>query len=163
MKNTGNLCFITAVLFTLFSCQSEQEKLIQTKMDEIKGQWKISSFESSSSAPNQLKGLIKSGIFVFKNCKAKNVIEERARCGADVELNGDIYSLSYRFDTNFTFSLTPVKTDGTGRVIYTPNDFLLKSLMDGNWEIVVKDNSMIGKQITPSTPNILSTFSATRQ
>ncbi|TAF94834.1 MAG: hypothetical protein EAZ46_09290 [Runella sp.] len=162
MKIIKNVCFLVGVSFLFSSCISKQEKMIQTKMDEVRGKWKIDSFESISATPNQWKGFVKSGVFVFKTCQAKNVREERARCGADVELNGEIYSLLYRFDTYFIFNLNPATTDGSGMGIYTPNDYLVMSLIAGNWELTVSNNTMTGRQITSANPGVLSVFTATR-
>lgn len=154
---------VLLLVLVLLSCQ-KQEKLIQTKMDEIKGQWKIDSFEATNATPSQWKGLVKSGIFVFNNCSSKSVKKDNSYCKADVELNSEIYSLTYRFDTYYIFNLSPISKDGSGTIVHFPDDFLLTALMQGKWELIVSDNTMIGKQIAkPRNPDVLSVFRATRK
>ena len=156
------LSIILVVL--LGSCQSKEEKLIQTQLDKIVGRWKIDSFEPTSTAPNEFKGLVKSGEFLFGRCSAKNVKFSNSFCKAGVELNGKIYNLTYRFDSYFILNLSPTNTDGTGNVIFSKEDFPLMALMDGQWELTVSNNILIGKQVAnPRNPNLLPSFTATRQ
>ena len=164
MKIPKNLSYYFGILIILFSCQSEQEKLIQTKVEEIKGQWKISSFVSGSSTPDGWKNLVKTGEFSFNSCQAKNLKKDDVYCQSNIELNGNIYTLAYRFDLYFTFSLTPINTNGSGTVVFSQEDYLLTSLMAGKWELTVKDNTMFGNHIeNRRNPTTLSTFTATRK
>lgn len=164
MKTIWNKYFFIGILFFVFSCESKQEKLIQTEVDKIVGQWKIDSFETANTAPSEWRGLVKSGELKFDNCRAKNVKHDNSYCKAGVELNGEIYDLGYRFDTYFIFSLSPVNRDGSGKIVFSPKDALFTTLMRGKWEIVINGNTMIGKQIeNPLAVDVLSIFTATRK
>ena len=160
MKQT--ITFILTVVL-LSACET-QTKIIQTKMDEINGQWEIKSFAPVNATPNQPIELLKSGTIVFKSCRAKNMKITNSFCRGEFEMNGEIYVLLYRLETNFTFDTFPVTTDGTGNVIFTAVNRAHKELLDGKWELTVTDNTMVGKQIDnfiKAKP--LSTFTATRK
>ena len=164
MKNRRSTYFYICILLLIFSCQSKEEKLIQTQLDKIVGRWKIDSFEPTSTAPNEFKGLVKSGEFEFDRCRAKNIRPSNSLCSAGIQLNDEIYDLAIRFDDYFTFSFGPISKDGTGNVVFSKDVVLLMQLMNGKWELTVSNNTLIGKQVAnPRNPNLLSSFTATRQ
>ena len=164
MKNRQSTYFLVGLLLLIFSCESKQENIIQTQVNKIVGQWKLNSFETANATSNQWKGLVKSGEFKFVNCRAKSVIKDNSYCKGGVDLNGEVYDLTYRFDDYFVFNFSLISKDGSGKIVFSNDDALLMALMNGQWELTVSNNTLISKQIAnPRNPDLLSSFTATRQ
>jgi hypothetical protein len=87
MKTT--IYWILSLLIFL-SCQTKQENFIQTEFDKISGQWQIETFATIGVETKTLDNYIKSGIFLFEQCKydKKQFKDESGTCRAQMELNG---------------------------------------------------------------------------
>ncbi|WP_428667520.1 hypothetical protein [Runella sp.] len=164
MKILHIALWITGLLICFSSCLSKQEKVIQTELDKIEGQWKINALTVEGQNANDWKNLLKSGELLFKNCRAKNVKHENTYCDGDIEINKGIYKISYRFDMNFIVSVRALSKDGSGIVKMTEEEARVTQLLSGNWEFVVNDNILIAKQLknNPYT-GVLVSFTATRK
>ncbi len=153
------------LLLSLFSsCQTQQEKTIQTELDKIEGQWKINSFAVEGQKANEWKDLLKSGEILFKSCRAKNVKHEKTYCVGDIQINSVIYSIGYRFDSNFIFSINALSKDGSGIIKMTDEETRVTTLLSGNWEIVVNDTVLVAKQLSNNPyMGALASFTASRK
>lgn len=164
MKSLLISLLTTGFLIYFQSCQTKQEKTIQTELDKIEGQWKINSFAVEGQKANEWKDLLKTGELLFKRCSAKNVKHEKTYCGSDIQINSAIYSINYRFDTNFIFSISALSKDGSGLIKMTEEEARVTSLLSGNWEIIVSDNTLMAKQLkNNSFTGALVSFTATRK
>jgi|JI7StandDraft_1071085.scaffolds.fasta_scaffold170708_2 hypothetical protein len=163
MKIKSAIYFAIAFLISQ-SCQTKQEKTIQTELDKIEGQWKINSFLVTGQNTDEWKDLFKTGELLFKSCRAKNVKHSNTYCGGEVQINSSIYSINYRFDTNFIFSISALSKDGSGIIKMTEEEARVTSLLSGNWEIIVNDNTLMAKQLKNSAfAGALVSFTATRK
>jgi L-lactate utilization protein LutC len=163
MKIKVTIYFAIAFLISQ-SCQTKQEKTIQTELDKIEGQWKINSFLVTGQNADEWKDLLKTGEIVFKSCRAKNVKHSNTYCGGEIQVNSSIYSINYRFDTNFIFSVRALSKDGSGIIKMTDEEARVTSLLSGNWEIIVNDNTLMAKQLKNNAfTGALASFTAMRK
>lgn len=164
MKLAFNLSWVISTLICCFSCLSKQEKFIQTELNKIEGQWKINSFVMEGSSANSWRSLLKSGEVLFNSCRAKNVKNQNTYCDGDVQINAGIYKISYRFDSFFILRLRAISKDGSGVVAMTEEEAAVTQLLSGNWEIIVKDDTLIAKQLKSNlSSGVFASFTATRK
>ncbi len=164
MKSIVTALWVTGFVIFFQSCLSKEEKIIQTELDKIEGQWKISSFIVEGQNINEWKNLLKTGEVLFKSCRAKNVKNEKSYCDGDLEINSEIYKISYRFDTNFIISIRALSKDGSGIIKMTEEEARVTTLLSGNWEITVSDNTLMAKQLKNNAfTSALVSFTATRK
>lgn len=146
MKTT--IYWILSLLIFL-SCQTKEEKFVQTELDKLIGQWQIESFTTTGVEPKTLDNYIKSGIFLFEACKydKKQFKDESGTCRAQMELNGTLLDFGFRYD----YSAKLFYFNGLGFSISpTPTQEMVaqkgSQLLVGAWELTVTDNKLLGKQ-----------------
>lgn len=156
--------YLILLLSLFLSCQTQQEKTIQTELDKIEGQWKINSFAVEGQKANEWKDLLKSGEILFKSCRSKNVKHEKTYCGGDIQINTGVYKISYRFDSNFIFKVRALSKDGSGIIKMTDEETRVTTLLSGNWEIIVNDTVLVAKQLSNNPyMGALASFTANRK
>lgn len=143
------------LLFPFLSCQSKQEKFIQSELDNIRGQWKIQTLALPSDAPTSLKSFFKDGEILFLKCDytAKRFASGQQVCASEMMLNGQLFANDYTYDAsknlfNFSLSLFAASSNNTQEQKLYPS---ASTLFDGSWQITFNTNTMTAIRQSTST------------
>ena len=159
------------LLLGFCSCQSTQDKFIQTEFDKIQGTWVVDTFSIPSTAPDTLNFFFKKGAFLFNSCTyyRKSFTKSGAACNGEAEINDVIISTfySYSYSTGlFNWQLSYVDKNN-----FRYGASKATQLFDGNWEVVIDGNKMSAKRKGVDKPYLDQatlykgevTFTATRK
>ena len=153
-----------------FSCQSEQEKMINAEFSKIQGHWSIESYSYSSVIANDI-GIsaakrLRTGELMFNNCKYSDkafAVPGRS-CGGNFDINGYIYGLSYNYNSGKYMLSLSVPYGADNKPVNNSFDKPIIDLVYGEWTIETFDNKLKATQIKGYNDyNTLLSFTAIRK
>ncbi|MFN3381578.1 MAG: hypothetical protein ACK41O_19105 [Runella zeae] len=153
----------------LFSCQNTEDEMIEAELDKVRTSWNIQSFEISGNVPDSLKNVLKSGEFLFKECKysRKTKKTNTRRCTGDFFFNGEFFGGDYEYNSdtkNYIIAIYIKNQFPDPPKKPTPNQLKIMALMSGEWSLSVVDKKMTAVQIKNSTlPDVKVGFVATEK
>lgn len=156
-------------LIGLFSCQNTEDEMIEAELDKVRTSWNIQSFEISGNVPDSLKNVLKSGEFLFKECKysRKTKKTNTRRCTGDFFFNGEFFGGDYEYNSdtkNYIIAIYIKNQFPDPPKKPTPSQLKIIALMSGEWSLSVVDKKMTAVQIKNSTlPDVKVGFVATEK
>jgi hypothetical protein len=161
MKKTNYIGYLILLIFTVISCKSEQEKIIQAEFNKIEGDWSSNSFMVTGSDASTLQPFLSRSRMVFVTCKyTDKAFNNHGACGADLEVNSVLYRITYIYDINTKKYSWTVSTYSNGK------DFAqntVATMLTGKWSLDVNGNTMTCIQENNATYNVKIQFTATRK
>ena len=153
---------LSIIIVFLFSCTNKEDKLVQAEFDKLEGQWTITNFKIGGSVTPNVKAYIKTGGILFRKCiYNRKAFDKNTACGADFDVNGELYGMGYKYDLSTDIYDMSV---GTYASQTSQLQQAIAATLAGTYKIVIVGNTMTAVQKSNVNYSGLEvSFTATRK